>query len=144
MTLHNGPTPDLEEPCPTRWSYFYDKRFCEFPWNMFILEQLEQSKYRCSRYIRPAYQAICDTVEIEITNALKGIKSPEDAMKDAAEKCDEIVDKEYEKYGGEYPEAWADGVITGKIIDKITDIQKWIVENSSEESLSWYYWLKGG
>lgn len=106
--LTNGPAPPNEEDYSPMYSHFYDPQLRSSAWVVNMLEaSLTQLKYRSSRYPdRPAYQECANAVEAGIANALKKVKTPEDAMKEAAEACDNIVEKEYTKYGGKWPDAW--------------------------------------
>ena len=97
-----------EEPIPSYWSYFTDDRLKAFPYNMMMRAQLAALKYRASRYGRPAYMSYVPAIEAEVTNALTGAKNPADAMKDAREACDKILETEYAKYGGGYYDPWPD------------------------------------
>lgn len=115
MFLSNDGTVAGEESAVSRWSQFKDARFrAHYPgypevrYDEILIAQLEQCKYNCSRYDRPHYEAFMITIEAEIMNALTRVKTPEDAMKDARERCDEIVEDEYQKYGGNYYLPWED------------------------------------
>lgn len=108
MALNMWWKQENEEPVPTRWSYFTDDRLKQYPYNIIVRAQLAALKYKANRYERPHYMAYCAAIEAEIMNALTKKKTPEDAMKDAREKCDEILQKEYELYGGGFYNPWPD------------------------------------
>jgi len=111
-----------EEPIPSYWSYMTDDRFKAYPMNIILRAQLAQSKYRASRYDqRPSYGAYAAAIEAEIVNALTEKKKPADAMKDARDACDKILETEYAKYGGGYWDPWTEMQNLGSKIDKLID-----------------------
>jgi len=97
-----------EEPIPSFWSYLTDDRFKAYPYNIIVRAQLAALKYKANRYERPAYMSYIPAIEAEVSNALTGAKKPADAMKDARESCDKILEKEYSTYGGGYYDPWPD------------------------------------
>jgi hypothetical protein len=60
-------------------------------------------------------------IEAEISNALTGVKKPADAMKDARDACDKILEKEYATYGGGYYDPWPDMQKYASRIDDLID-----------------------
>jgi len=97
-----------EEPIPSHWSYMTDDRLKAYPYNIIMRAQLATLKYKANRYERPMYHSYVGIIEPEIVNALTRAKTPADAMKDAREACDKILEDEYAKFGGGYYDPWPD------------------------------------
>jgi multiple sugar transport system substrate-binding protein len=120
-TLGQGWKQENEEPIPSYWSYMTDDRLKEYPYNIIMRAQLAALKYKANRYERPAYMSYIPVIEAEISNALTGVKKPADAMKDAREACDKILEKEYATYGGGYYDPWPDMQKYASRIDDMID-----------------------
>jgi ABC-type glycerol-3-phosphate transport system substrate-binding protein len=97
-----------EEPAPTRWSYMVDDRLKKMPFALIMRATLAQSKYKANRYERPMYIAFATATEAAVASVLTKEKKAEDAMKDAQEECDKLLQEEYSKFGGGYYDPWPD------------------------------------